>query len=103
MMLILTLSSRYTSLLEDRDKQLSSSPEKKKLGRNYVKELTLNPSLGKKGTFLPLLFAREGGKGDELFNFFITTQPQNEEGIKKTTFDPFISHCRKRQCYSNKA
>jgi hypothetical protein len=76
-------SSRYTSLLEDRDKQLSSSPEKKKLGRNYVKELTLNPSLGKKGTFLPLLFTREGGKGDELFNLFITTQPQNEKGIKK--------------------
>jgi hypothetical protein len=60
------------------------SPEQKKLCRNYVKELTLNPSLGKRGTF-PLLFAREGGKGDELFNLFITTQPQNEKGIKKTT------------------
>jgi hypothetical protein len=79
-------SSRYTSLLEYRDKQLSSSPEQKKLCRNYVKELTLNPSLGKRGTFLPLLFAREGGKGDELLNLFITTQPQNEECIKKNHF-----------------
>jgi len=76
-------SSRYASLLEERDKQLSSSPEQKKLCRNYVKELTLNPSLAKKGTFLPLLFTREGGKGDELFNLFITTQPQNEKDIKK--------------------
>jgi hypothetical protein len=73
-------------------KQLSSSSEQKKLCRNYVKELTLNPSLGKRGTFLPLLFAREGGKGDELFNFFITTQPQNEEGIEKTTFDLLNPH-----------
>jgi hypothetical protein len=64
--------------------RFSSSPEQKKLCRNYVKELTLNPSLGKRRTFLHLLFTREGGKGDELFNLFITTQPQNEEGIEKT-------------------
>jgi hypothetical protein len=82
MLIFLYRSSRYTSLLEDRDKQLLSSPEQKKLCRNYVKELTLNPSLAKKRTFLPLLFTREGG-GDELFNLFITTQPQNEEGIEK--------------------
>jgi hypothetical protein len=55
------------------------------LCRYYVKELTLNPSLGKRGTFLPLLFTREGGKGDELFNLFITTQPQNEMSTDKTT------------------
>jgi len=41
--------------------------------------------LEREGLF-PLLFTREGGKGDELFNLFITTQPQNEESIKK----PFL-------------
>jgi len=41
--------------------------------------------LEREGLF-PLLFAREGGKGDELFNLFITTQPQKEEGIEKNHF-----------------
>jgi hypothetical protein len=103
MMLILNRSSRYASLLEDRDKQLLSSPEQKKLCRYYVKELTLNPSLGKRGTFLTLLFAREGGKGDELFNLFITTQPQNDEGIKKNhqtlNFLQFFKLCSNFQHY----
>jgi hypothetical protein len=40
--------------------------------------------LEREGLF-PLLFTREGGKGDELFSLFITTQPQKELGIKKTT------------------
>jgi hypothetical protein len=41
---------------------------------NYVKELTLNPSLEKKGNFSHLLFAKEGGKRVELFNLSIATQ-----------------------------
>jgi len=32
------------------------------LCRNYVKELTLNPSLGKRGTFLPFS-SQEKGEG----------------------------------------
>jgi len=39
----------------------------------------------KERDFSPLLFTREGGKGDELFNLFITTKSQNEESTKKTT------------------
>jgi hypothetical protein len=39
----------------------------------------------KERDFSPLLFTREGGKGDELFNLFITTQLQNEKVSRKTT------------------
>jgi hypothetical protein len=41
---------------------------------NNIKELTLNPSLGKRGTFLPPSLHKRRGKGVELFNLSIATQ-----------------------------
>jgi hypothetical protein len=40
----------------------------------------------KERDFFPLLFIREGGKGDELFNLFITTQPQNESLYRENQY-----------------
>jgi len=40
-----------------------------RLCRNIIIELSLNPSLEKRGTFTPFSSIREGGKGVELLNF----------------------------------
>jgi hypothetical protein len=39
----------------------------------------------KERDFSPPSLHKRRGKGDELFNLFITTQPQNEERIEKTS------------------
>jgi hypothetical protein len=63
-----------------------------RLCRNYVKELTLNPSLGKRGTFLPLLFIREGGRVDELCNSSIATHyPERRMTKEKVLVTPRLS------------
>jgi hypothetical protein len=76
--------SRYISLLEHRLKQLSSSPEQKKLCRNYVKELTLTPSLGKRGTFLPFSSQEKGERGMSYSICLLRHSLKVKVGIEKT-------------------
>jgi hypothetical protein len=49
--------------------EMYSSHFDKRLCRNIIIELSLNPSLEKRGTFTPFSSIREGGEGVELLNF----------------------------------
>jgi hypothetical protein len=88
-MLILNRSSRFASLFEDRDKELSRIPKQKKLCRNYVKELTLNPSLGKRGTFLPPSLHKRRGKGGWVIQFFYYYTASKRKFVSKKLLSVF--------------
>jgi len=67
-------------------KQFSSSPEQKKLCRNYVKELTLNPSLGKRGSFLPPSLHKRRGKGWWVIQFVYYDTASKRRGYQEKPF-----------------